>query len=443
MQGGGLKQADVVIIGAGVAGLAAASRLDANGFDVRILEARDRIGGRLLTVRDPQLAIPIELGAEFLHADAEETRKLASRASLTVVDVQGKRFRSHDGRLRPFNDFDKRIEHVMSRLNENGETDRSFRDALKAMRALKAPDRQLALRFVEGFHAADPSRVSEHSLADASEDPDAMRIARLADGYDGLVNTLAEKLLHRVELEHTVTRVEWGRGRVTVKARKSDESTRDVDARATIVTVPLGVLTAIAGRNGPIVFDPPVESIDRAARGLVMGGVLRVVLRFDEPFWTEPRFSNAQAGEEFRTLTFVQSLSPIPFPVWWSPYPAEAPLLVGWSGGPLAWKTACQPDQAIIASAVSCLAETFGLTKRTIERRVRASFTHNWIADPFTRGAYSYIAVGGSGAPAALARPVDHTLYFAGEHASGGRNGTVDGAIASGYRAADQVVREL
>ena len=396
-----MKQADVVIIGAGVAGLAAAQRLVARGIDVVILEARDRIGGRLWTVRDPHLAIPIELGAEFLHADAEETRKIALRASLTVMDIQGKRFRSRDGRLLPFDDFDKRVERVMGRLSENGEPDRSFRDALKSMRALKATDRQLAMRFVEGFHAADTTRVSEHSLADQGDDPDAMRIARITDGYDGLVNHLAEKLHGRIELEHAATRVSWSQGKAVVKAQTSDTTTRDMQARAVIVTLPLGVLTATAGRNGTIVFDPPVTSIERAADGLVMGGVIRVVLRFDEPFWTESRFARAQRDEDFRTLTFVQSLSPIPFPVWWSPYPAEAPLLVGWSGGPMAWKIACQPDDAIITSAVRSLADVFGLTKRTVERKVRASFTHNWIADPFTRGAYSYVAVGGSNAPAA------------------------------------------
>ena len=438
-----MRQADVVIVGAGLAGLAAAQRLVAHGLEVVILEARDRIGGRIWTVRDPQLAVPIELGAEFLHADAEETRRIASRASIAVMDVQGKRFRSRDGRLRPFDDFEKRIERVMGRLNENHEPDRSFRDALKSMRSLSAPDRQLALRFVEGFHAADATIVSEQSLAGQSDDPDAMRIGRITDGYDTVVNALAESTQDCIELEHIVDRITWSEGRVVVNARTSSLKKREVRARAAIVTLPLAVLTALQGRKGSVAFDPPVPTIERAARGLAMGGVIRVVFRFDEPFWTDSRFSGAHGDGDFRAMSFVQSLSPIPFPVWWTSYPAETPLLVGWCGGPVAWKTACRTDEEILSTAMRSMATVFGLTTTSVRRRVRASFIHNWIADPFAQGAYSYVAVGGSRAPAVLARPVDHTLYFAGEHASGGRNGTVDGAIASGYRAADQVLREF
>jgi monoamine oxidase len=121
----------------------------------------------------------------------------------------------------------------------------------------------------------------------------------------------------------------------------------------------------------------------------------------------------------------------------------EAPLLVAWTGGPTAWRLSEGSRESIVDAAVASLTTVFGMTKASIRRRVRDAVLHNWMTDPYARGAYSYVAVGGSGASALLARPVQRTLFFAGEHVSGGRNGTVDGAIASGDRAADQVLRRL
>ena len=115
-------------------------------------------------------------------------------------------------------------------------------------------------------------------------------------------------------------------------------------------------------------------------------------------------------------------------------------MLGGWTGGPLSWELSRKPDE-IFDVAVRSLAKVLGTTRPTVSRHVLASFTHDWLGDPFSRGAYRYVGVGGSGAAAVLARPIERTLYFAGEHASSGRNGTVDGAIASGFRAADQVLR--
>jgi monoamine oxidase len=140
-------------------------------------------------------------------------------------------------------------------------------------------------------------------------------------------------------------------------------------------------------------------------------------------------------------MSFAQALEPIPFPVWWTTYPVEAPMLVGWSGGPSAWTLAGKTPDAISEVAIRSLARVLGMSRPSVERHVRESFTHDWLTDPYSRGAYSYVAVGGSTAGAVLARPIEKTLYFAGEHASSGRNGTVDGAIASGFRAAGQILR--
>jgi monoamine oxidase len=437
-----VKRYDAVIVGAGVAGLAAAQRLLARGRSVAVLEARNRIGGRIWTTHVPELTSPIELGAEFLHADARESRTLARRAGLTVVDIGGERWMSREGELRRAPGFEKRVERLLGRFRDDLEDDRSVADALGAMRSLKSEDKLLATRFVEGFHAADTDRISEQSLAGSADDPDTMRIARVGGGYDQLVNALAESSRKHVHLDHVVSRITWRRGDAVITSRSSSGSAHaDIGTQNVVVTVPLGVLQAARDSKGAVGFDPPVPSVEAAVQGLVMGGVFRIAIRFDAPFWTLSRFSKRHGDGQFKDMSFVQSLEPLPFPVWWTTYPLEAPLLVGWSGGPNAWKLTGKTPDEISDNAVRSLARVFGMTRQSVERHVLAVFTHDWLTDPYSRGAYSYVAVGGSAASAVLARPIERTLYFAGEHASTGRNGTVDGAISSGFRAAGQLLR--
>lgn len=427
----------MVILGAGVAGLAAAERLVARGRKVTILEARDRIGGRIWTLREPGLPVPIELGAEFLHGEAEETRDVARRQALGVVDVNGRRFAPRRGRLRRLHDFDARILGLMMRLQEDREPDRSVAEAVKRIRSLGSQDRALVMRFVEGYHAADPARISERSIA-GGEDPREMRIARIDGGYDRIVYALASRVASRIRLEAPVSRVRWRAREVVVEYGPGSS----IAARAIIVTAPLGVLAAPDGSLGAVRFEPTLPAIEGAIGKLAMGGVIKVIFGLDEPVWLSARFRARHGDERFDRMAFVQLLGATPFPTWWTPYPAQAPTLVGWYGGPSAFKLAAEGKDRIIQVAKRALATAMGMAPRTVNQHVREVVMHNWISDPWSRGTYSYVTVGGSSAAAVLARPIQGTLFFAGEHASSGRNGTVDGAIASGRRAAEQVLRK-
>jgi monoamine oxidase len=173
-----------------------------------------------------------------------------------------------------------------------------------------------------------------------------------------------------------------------------------------------------------------------------MGQAIRVALQFDEPFWTSRSFATHVGDDRFHTMSFMQSVSSVHFPVWWAPYPVRAPLLVGWRGGRIPKALAAMSHDEIIGAAMDSLATTLGMTSRAVRQHVVAGFTHDWTRDPFSRGAYSYVGVNGTGASARLARPLQDTLFIAGEHADRhDRNGTVHGAIASGQWAADRVLR--
>jgi monoamine oxidase len=444
-----VRNTQVIVIGAGAAGLAAARHLHERGVDVVVVEARERIGGRVFTHRDRGTVVPIELGAEFIHGSAPELEEILTNASLASVDISGRRWQRLGGKFRPADDFWDRIDRVMSRLQELRTPDRSFESFLKTKPGGRrlANDRRLTKQYVEGFHAADPALISERALAEGGSpegDVRERRIGRVLDGYDRVIEWLASPVVDRIRLSAIATRVRWAPGNVSIELRHPDGRSRpSVDARATIVAVPVGVLKAPVGEVGAIEFDPVLRSKRPALDHLAMGSVVRIVLRFSEPFWASEWFAKHAKIEGLDTLSFFHT-NDEDFPVWWSAYPVRAPILVGWHGGPGATALSQLAQEEIEDRAINSLARQFGLPPRRMRGMVEASWLHDWEHDPFARGAYSYQTVGGVDAPAALARPLRGTIFFAGEAAdTEGRTGTVHGAIASGRHAAAEVERSL
>jgi monoamine oxidase len=434
---------NVIVIGAGAAGLAAASRLSEKGAAVTVLEARDRIGGRIWTAHPSSLVLPVELGAEFLHGETAEIDEIVAADKLRSIDVAGRRWAPAGDRLRIIDDFWERLDRVMRRLDEDRDPDRSFAIALKAMRSAKPADRALARQFVEGFHAADLTLISEQSLAAGGSprgDVRERRIGRVLDGYDAIVRSLAAPVLDRVQLGRVVTEIRWEKGSVSVASRDASGMAMSVvEGHAVCVTVPLGVLKTDPAAGG-LRFNPPIRRA-KELQWLEMGTVAKVILQLDEPFWVERNFAKKVADERLDTWSFLHGRDDVPFPVWWTSYPVRAPVLVGWRGGQGALALSGLAKDEVIAAGLASLASLLGVSRRTVERRLVAGFTHDWTTDPFSRGAYSYVAVGGAGTPKRMAKPVESTIFFAGEHADAEeRNGTVHGAIASGRAAADAIV---
>lgn len=437
---------EVVIVGAGVAGLAAARTLTDAGVRVELLEARERIGGRILTHREPDLPLPIELGAEFIHGSAPEVADIVRAARLAAIEVTGERWRAEGKRLTRQDDFWERLDRVMRRLPGKTRRDRSFQEFLDAApggRAL-ARERTMAREFVQGFHAADVSLISARALADGGspgDDPDEQRMGRILDGYDRVPEWLGRGLDDSIRCGIAVTGIEWDRDAVRVEARASSTGqSLNVEARATIVTVPLGVLKAPPDEPAAIRFSPEPPQM-AAVAGLAMGAVMRISLWFDEPLWEKlPRRrlpNDAQPGH----LSFLHTRDP-DVPVWWTAMPARAPLLVGWAGGPPAERLSTLERGELLGRALRSLSRQLGISRQRLTSHLGGWWNHDWQHDPFARGAYSYTVVGGSDAARQLARSASGTLFFAGEAADAeGRNGTVHGAIASGRKAGELVLK--
>ena len=431
-----ISDTDVVIVGGGAAGLAAARVFSSSKLRVTILEARDRLGGRIHTLRESGFPLPIELGAEFVHGMPTETWDIIRAAKLAAYDVADSHWFLSDGRLQRDERFWDELSAVLGRLKNVGTSDRSFADFLRRDCA-DVPERirQMALAFVEGFDAADPERVSARSLADeqeASQEEREDRLFRLINGYDRLIDWLAAGLDPKhvtVRLNSAVKTIRWKRGSADVQI-----GPESVPAKSVLVTLPVGVW-----KEGFVRFEPELHSKSRALEKLEMGPVMKITLRFREPFWEESPIATIAPNQSLRDMCFMHGRG-MPVFTWWTLLPVRAAVLVGWSGGPAAAALSNQPTAQIIDAALRSLSEFLGMGAPILGSLLESARVWDWQADPFARGAYSYTLAGGSEAHDALARPLEDTLFFAGEATHAGQSGTVAGAISSGYRAAREIL---
>jgi monoamine oxidase len=225
-----------------------------------------------------------------------------------------------------------------------------------------------------------------------------------------------------------VASIKWSRRSVEVLTQ-SGETMR---ASGAVITLPLGVL-----RAGDVRFDPPLPDKADAVARLEVGPVVRVVLHFREPFWeTGSSFPTVPRGQTLDDLSFFHGPLEV-FPTWWTHLPMRIPRLTAWSGGPAAERLHGMSDAEIVSAALASLCRMLGTSGGFVRDRLVSSHAVDWQADPFARGAYSYLPVGGLDAMQRLAEPVKDTLFFAGEATHHeGQSGTVGGALATGYRAA-------
>jgi monoamine oxidase len=466
------KPSDVLIIGAGAAGLAAARDLSLAGHQVIVLEARDRIGGRIFTYKNPSEPNPIELGAEFVHGKSPELWRLAQRAHLELSPVSERHWYFENGKLSKSHDFWIKIERLNEKMKSSG-PDQSFKDFLASLpddeETLRA--KAMAVRYVEGFHAANIERIGVKGLIKANQAADSIegdKSFRFLNGYDSLAQALraeAESYGATIYLNTVVSEILWSGDRIEAVC-KGVNGDNSFAASCAIVTLPLGVLQASPGQPAAVRFVPELPPAKQTAiKNLEMGHVIRIVLSFRERFWEKLKFWDQNNNPvKFADAGFIH-YPDAPLPTWWTQLPIRAPVLVGWLGGPNADRIGqgrtltpevadrthpdgdrlAEPagevlDSFIVDQAMTSLAQIFDVSTGYIRDRLAACHFHNWQHDPFSRGAYGYVPVEGLDDQRALSRPVDGMLFFAGEATSPGHIGTVHGAIMSGQRAAREIL---
>jgi monoamine oxidase len=423
------KELPVGIIGAGMSGLMAAFHLTQRGVPVRVFEARERIGGRTLTVTEDGSPWPIELGAEFIHGAAEPTLALADAADVPVERVVDEHARFTDGSFHQMGDMWKRYAKLLD--GADGGPDESAAEYSK-QKDLSGSDAELFRLVVEGFEAAPIDDVSVQSLAreakDLSNDAQQFRPVR---GYGALSKALIQHIppaLIELCLNAVVQEVSWQPdGHCTLRVREGD-SVRDVETRRCVITVPLGVLQSTS-EQGAIRFSPAVDALSRPLNGLAMGHVVKLVLLLREQPWMK-----ALPDTDFFHLPEGN------FSTFWQQRAPELRMITAWIGGSKARSIEALHTRDLLDQVASDLAACCEVLPGEVRETLVAAHHHDFSRDPFSLGAYPYARKGGADCLAALTPPVENTLFFAGDATDPEHFGTVAGAIASGARAARQIL---
>lgn len=414
----------VAVVGAGMAGLAAVDRLSRAGIETVLVEARDRIGGRVWTA-----APGVDLGASWIHgpvgnplvalADASATRRVPFQWNRYEFYEDGEALGPAEARGidRLFERLHREVRRAGRRAGNRARLSSAIADF---RRELPTSQRALLDHVVTSYwtheFGADPPRLS---LAWFEEGATLRGGDQLVpSGFAGLFGALRDA--DEIHLSRPVHTIRHGSGGVVLETDAGD-----VTADAAIVTVPLGVL-----KRGTPVFDPPLSGGHALAiRRLGMGTLNKIYLRFPRVAW--PRRMHA-FGRIDRSGLWAEWVNFVPI--------TGQPVLMGFNAGRAAERLEQKSDPAILASAMDALRGTFG---RSLPSPVEARITR-WHSDPWSRGAYSSLAPGSTPSDRrALAAPVHERLLLAGEACSVESPAMVHGAYRSGVAAADRLLATL
>ncbi|WP_426491001.1 flavin monoamine oxidase family protein [Hymenobacter sp. 102] len=429
---------DILIIGAGAAGLLAARNLAQAGRRVTILEARPRPGGRIYSLGpEAGFSAPTEAGAEFLHGDVPLTRELLQAYGIPWHDTAGTTYEVSQGHARKAEAFLEEMPLLLSTLQQLS-NDMPLANFLTEYfpGAEYAALRRQATAFAEGYDAADARRVSAFALREEWSGNGAEDSPRPEGGYAGLVQGLMRELEAagaHLMLGTQVTLIEWQPGQVTVRSQDG----RVFQAPQLLLTVPLGVWQAPEGRPGYLPLHPDLPGHRAAAQALGFGPVIKYLLEFEEPIWEQV---SADIGQAMPELGFLFSDAAVP--TWWSQQPSSQSLLTGWVAGPAAAHRQHLTPSELLTEALDSLAYLLQTTPAYLRQHLQAHQILNWGTDPLALGAYSYPTICAAEFRATLSAPVADTLFVAGEGVySGPYTGTVEAALVTGAAAARRILQ--
>lgn len=419
---------DVIVIGAGAAGLMAAWELAQTGRKTAVIEAKDYVGGRAHTITDKNFELPVELGAEFVHGDLEVTQMLLKKAGVEQYTIKGDIWQDDDDKLDKQKDFIEDYSALNKKFKEVKEDITVAEFIEKHLQGKEFEEARFTLKnYVEGYYAADTHKVSTLALKEELNTSSDKQY-RVEGGYVKLIDYLHRQCIEKgvqFFLSNPVKEIKWKQDAVEVVAEQNSFT-----SKKTLVTLPVGVL-----QSESIRFSPAIpEKID-AAKKLGFGPVIKTVLQFDEAFWKKKEFTQQKNLDK---LSFIFSKAVIP--TWWTCYPKNAAMLTGWSGGPHAEKIKDLSNEEILQKALESLSEIFNVSVNLLQLKLKGWHIANWVIDPFSCGGYSYEVVNGKKIKQIVKQPIDNTIFFAGEGLYDPEIGTVEAALYSGRETAHQII---
>jgi len=418
---------DVIIVGAGIAGLAAANELDSKGFDVLILEARDRIGGRIWS-SDEWNGSTVDLGASWIHGiENNPITDIAIKYGIEtiVMDLNPSELYDYEGNW--FDDekqdqawamFDNFQEFIIME-NERRERDASIQDALDSFvsqQNLSIEEQEiLSIPVYSSIELKYNAPSSELSLFwwDIGRSYGGDEVI-FPEGFDQITDELSDGL--DIRLEHIVSKIEYGENGVNVISNQGS-----FEGKYVVCTVPLGVL-----KHGNIEFSPSLpQTKQNAIEKLGMGLMNKIYFLFPEAFWDDTTFINHISKNNGGWMEFL-NLEPF----------IDKPILMAFSSGEYGKQLEKLSDEEIVIQGMEILKKLYGNDIPEPEDYIIT----RWASDPFSRGAYSFTPVGATPSDYdTLAEPVMNRVFFAGEATIKEAPATVHGAYLSGIREAERI----
>lgn len=410
----------VIVVGAGISGLAAANKLHEKGFKVTVLESQDKIGGRLKTNRT--LGIAFDEGASWIHGiDGNPITTLAQQAGMTSTFTDDESIKSYDigGALRNPNVYataEDEFYTILNSLNKKGNSTHSFETVFDNLYPTKAKDRlwKFLLSTYVTFDTGDLDKLSSLLYNEGEEYAGIEKIA--TNGYDTIAQFLAKGL--NILLNQRVSKVDY-----TNTKTKITHNGAVTEADYVLITVPLGVLKANTIQFLPVLPSPKQTAIQKIG----MGCVNKFLLTWNTAFWDDVQYITytPEIKDKFNYFVNLKKVSP------------AANALMTFAYANYARQTETMTDAQVIDEIMSHLKDIYGNKIPNPTNMLRTK----WQSNENSFGAYSYTAIGTEMQHFDdLAEEIDNKVFFAGEHTEIDYFSTAHGAYLSGIREADKII---